>query len=164
MRELHLVRTPAPLAATVCSPLVAVPRARQEVIRLCAPPPEPELVDADDDIIDVEPPEPPPSFSAKLMAGVTEPLGFFDPAGFSEGASEGRLKFYREVELKHGRVAMLAAFGFPIAEVGLLHLHTHTHTHTNTHTHVSLCARCFLLRRFVLHACCSNFILCLAAR
>merc|ERR1712087_671455 len=50
-------------------------------------------------------------------------LGFFDPAGFcsedgasNEKVSEGKVRFYREVELKHGRVAMLAALGFPIAE------------------------------------------------
>jgi hypothetical protein len=49
-------------------------------------------------------------------AGVTAPLGFFDPAGFSKDVSEGRQRFYREVELKHGRIAMLAALGFPLAE------------------------------------------------
>jgi hypothetical protein len=49
-------------------------------------------------------------------AGVTEPLGFFDPIGFSKDISEGRQRFYREVELKHGRVAMLAALGFLVAE------------------------------------------------
>merc|ERR1712070_1167858 len=32
------------------------------------------------------------------------------------GVSEGKVRFYREVELKHGRVAMLAALGFPLAE------------------------------------------------
>merc|ERR1711953_529157 len=32
------------------------------------------------------------------------------------GASEGKIKFYREVELKHGRVAMLAALGFLVGE------------------------------------------------
>ena len=31
-------------------------------------------------------------------------------------ATEGKVRFYREVELKHGRVAMLAALGFPLAE------------------------------------------------
>merc|ERR1711937_163704 len=30
--------------------------------------------------------------------------------------TEGKLKFYREVELKHGRVAMLAALGFVVGE------------------------------------------------
>ena len=59
---------------------------------------------------------PPPAFDVKSMPGVTGPLGFFDPAGFSTDASEGKIRFYREVELKHGRVAMLAALGFPLAE------------------------------------------------
>merc|ERR1712006_10165 len=42
--------------------------------------------------------------------------GFFDPAGFCTDASEGKIRFYREVELKHGRVAMLASLGFLVAE------------------------------------------------
>jgi hypothetical protein len=55
---------------------------------------------------------------AKNMAGVTEPLGFFDPVGFcsEDGLTEGKLCFYREVELKHGRVAMLASLGFLVGE------------------------------------------------
>lgn len=55
---------------------------------------------------------------AKGLAGVTAPLDFFDPAGFcsQEGITEGKIKFYREVELKHCRVAMLAALGYPVAE------------------------------------------------
>merc|ERR1719486_1140774 len=57
-----------------------------------------------------------PVFSVKEMPGITGPLGFFDPAGFSSGASEGKVRFYREVELKHGRVAMLAALGFLVGE------------------------------------------------
>merc|ERR1719163_1731055 len=56
---------------------------------------------------------------AKELPGVTEPLGFWDPLGFcsDEKLTEGKLKFYREVELKHGRIGMLAALGFPLAEV-----------------------------------------------
>jgi len=50
------------------------------------------------------------------MAGVTGPLGFFDPLGFSTDCPEGKLLFYREVELKHGRVAMLASLGFLVGE------------------------------------------------
>jgi len=64
-----------------------------------------------------------PAAFAKTLPGISGPLGFFDPAGFcsSDGASnekvsEGKVRFYREVELKHGRVAMLAALGFPLAE------------------------------------------------
>lgn len=63
-----------------------------------------------------EAPPPPPAFSVKDLPGITAPFGYFDPVGFSEGASEGKIKFYREVEVKHGRVAMLAALGFPVAE------------------------------------------------
>jgi len=37
-------------------------------------------------------------------------------APHARSASEGRVKFYREVELKHGRVAMLAALGFVVGE------------------------------------------------
>lgn len=53
---------------------------------------------------------------ARDMAGVSAPLGFFDPLGFSTDCSTGRLLFYREVELKHGRVAMLAALGILVGE------------------------------------------------
>jgi light-harvesting complex I chlorophyll a/b binding protein 4 len=57
-----------------------------------------------------------PAFDIRSLAGVSAPLGFWDPAGFSEGKREGTLRFWREVEIKHSRVAMLAAVGFPIAE------------------------------------------------
>jgi hypothetical protein len=55
---------------------------------------------------------------AKALPGVTEPLGFWDPLGFcsDEKLTEGKLKFYRECELKHGRVGMLAALGFVVGE------------------------------------------------
>merc|ERR1712139_666515 len=50
-----------------------------------------------------------------LLAGITR-LGYFDPLGFSTDISGGKLLFYREVELKHGRVAMLATLGILVAE------------------------------------------------
>jgi hypothetical protein len=55
---------------------------------------------------------------AKTLPGITAPLGFFDPLGFcsKEDITEGKIKFYREVELKHGRVSMLAALGFLVGE------------------------------------------------
>merc|ERR1719379_3329863 len=43
-------------------------------------------------------------------------MGFFDPLGFSTRVDVGQLLFYREVEIKHGRVCMLAALGIPVAE------------------------------------------------
>merc|ERR1719213_367432 len=71
--------------------------------------------------VEPETPSPPPFNPvefAKSMPGVTDPLGFFDPAGFcsADGVTEGKIKFYREVELKHGRIGMLAALGFAVGE------------------------------------------------
>merc|ERR1719446_1556371 len=58
-----------------------------------------------------------PSISMVVdMPGSTAPLGFFDPLGFSKNASPETMKKYREAELKHGRVAMLAAFGMIVAD------------------------------------------------
>jgi len=51
-----------------------------------------------------------------LKAGATGPLGFWDPVGFATNVPAGRLLFYREVELKHGRICMLASLGFLVAE------------------------------------------------
>merc|ERR1712224_623000 len=51
-----------------------------------------------------------------MQAGVTAPFGFFDPLGFATSITEGKLLFYREVEIKHGRVAMLASLGFLVGE------------------------------------------------
>jgi hypothetical protein len=51
-----------------------------------------------------------------LMAGVTAPMGFFDPLGLSTTVSGGKMLFYREVELKHGRIAMLASLGMLVGE------------------------------------------------
>lgn len=56
------------------------------------------------------------AFKVEDMPGVTEPLGFFDPLGISAEVSQGRLLFFREVELKHGRVAMLATLGIVVGE------------------------------------------------
>nr|CAJ19158.1 light-harvesting complex protein Lhcc6 precursor [Rhodomonas sp. CS24] len=38
----------------------------------------------------------------------------FDPLGFADSIE--KLRIYREAELKHGRLAMLAALGWPVAE------------------------------------------------
>jgi hypothetical protein len=49
-------------------------------------------------------------------AGVLPPTGYLDPLGFGEKASPERLRWFREAELKHGRIAMLASVGFLIGE------------------------------------------------
>merc|ERR1711966_342834 len=48
--------------------------------------------------------------------GVLEPVGFFDPLGLADKADPALFKKYREAELTHGRVAMLATIGFLIGE------------------------------------------------
>merc|ERR1719446_7374 len=55
-------------------------------------------------------------FKASALAGVTAPMNYFDPLGFATTVTAGKLLFYREVELKHGRVAMLAALGMLVGE------------------------------------------------
>jgi len=51
------------------------------------------------------------------MAGATAPLGFWDPAGYSENFGEGKIAGLRSAELKHGRVCMLASLGIMVSEV-----------------------------------------------
>ena len=58
------------------------------------------------------PPVKKPSFNVDNMPGALAPMGFFDPLGFAAKADEGTLKRYREAEVTHGRVAMLAVLGF----------------------------------------------------
>mmetsp|Transcript_8147 Transcript_8147/g.17846 ORF Transcript_8147/g.17846 Transcript_8147/m.17846 type:complete len:211 (-) Transcript_8147:163-795(-) len=53
----------------------------------------------------------------KSDTGVTAPFGYFDPAGTMVNPAQlEQYPYYKEVEIKHGRVAMLAAPGFVIAE------------------------------------------------
>lgn len=54
-------------------------------------------------------------FAAKLP-GVSKPVGFFDPLSFSSNTTIGEVKRFREVEVTHGRVSMLAAVGYVVAE------------------------------------------------
>merc|ERR1711939_1195576 len=51
------------------------------------------------------------------IPGVPSSRFDFDPLGFAERASPAEMVKYREAELKHGRVAMLAITGMLFAEV-----------------------------------------------
>ena len=50
------------------------------------------------------------------LPGNLGPAGDFDPAKFLEGKSELEVFRYREAELTHGRVSMLASLGFLVQE------------------------------------------------
>lgn len=46
------------------------------------------------------------------MAGILPPVGLFDPLGLGTRADANLLRKYREAELTHGRIAMIATLGF----------------------------------------------------
>merc|ERR1712127_909621 len=50
------------------------------------------------------------------LPGAVAPLGFFDPIGFSKDLDLNATKRYREAEVMHGRVAMMATIGYLIGE------------------------------------------------
>jgi hypothetical protein len=56
------------------------------------------------------------AFMAEELPGSLAPMGFFDPLGFAAKADEATLKRYREAEVTHGRVSMLAVLGFLVGE------------------------------------------------
>lgn len=51
--------------------------------------------------------------------GAQPPLGFFDPLGLLQDADEARFNRLRYVELKHGRVSMLAVLGHIVTTGGV---------------------------------------------
>ena len=57
------------------------------------------------------------AFDAEL--GVQPPLGFFDPLGMLDDASQERFDRLRFVELKHGRISQLACLGHIVTSAGI---------------------------------------------
>jgi len=57
----------------------------------------------------------PEAFCAGLP-GTTAPFGNFDPLGFTKDLSVEEIKRFREAEVTHGRVGMLATLGYLVAE------------------------------------------------
>ena len=49
--------------------------------------------------------------------GVQDPVGFWDPAGFTADGSVENFKRRRQTELKHGRISMLATMGYITPEI-----------------------------------------------
>jgi hypothetical protein len=52
------------------------------------------------------------------VVGKTAPAGYFDPLGLSKNKSDKTMAYYREAELKNGRVAMAACLGWYITAGG----------------------------------------------
>jgi hypothetical protein len=50
------------------------------------------------------------------LPGAVSPLGFFDPLGFTKDMELNEVKRFREAEIMHGRVAMMATVGYLIGE------------------------------------------------
>merc|ERR1712100_499247 len=55
------------------------------------------------------------AFESEL--GVQEPVGFWDPAGFTADGNAENFARRRQTELKHGRVSMLATMGYITPEI-----------------------------------------------
>lgn len=54
---------------------------------------------------------------AKTLPGISQPFpDMFDPANFVPTASIKDVRRWREAEITHGRVAMLASLGFIVQE------------------------------------------------
>eukprot|EP00585_Thalassiosira_rotula_P004767 CAMPEP_0196141458 /NCGR_PEP_ID=MMETSP0910-20130528/9882_1 /TAXON_ID=49265 /ORGANISM="Thalassiosira rotula, Strain GSO102" /LENGTH=208 /DNA_ID=CAMNT_0041402619 /DNA_START=44 /DNA_END=670 /DNA_ORIENTATION=+ len=56
-------------------------------------------------------------FSGEI--GAQQPLGFFDPLGLMENAEQAEFDRLRGVEIKHGRVSMLAVVGYLVTYAGV---------------------------------------------
>merc|ERR1712151_585962 len=56
------------------------------------------------------------AFSKESLPGAIAPTGLFDPLGFLEKADDATALRYREAEVTHGRVSMLAVIGFFVGE------------------------------------------------
>ena len=51
--------------------------------------------------------------------GVQAPLGMFDPLGLTSDGNQKKFNVFREAELKHGRVSMLAVTGYLVTAAGI---------------------------------------------
>ncbi|KAL9139498.1 Light-harvesting complex-like [Amphidinium carterae] len=56
-------------------------------------------------------------FKPSEAVGAMEPLGYFDPLGFCKEGDVETFRNYRAAEIKHGRVAMMAAVGLVAQDI-----------------------------------------------
>ena len=60
-----------------------------------------------------------PTTSYQNEIGAIAPLGFFDPLGLVKDESQEKFDHLREVEIRHGRCAMLAVTGWLTTAAGV---------------------------------------------
>mmetsp|Transcript_4174 Transcript_4174/g.9401 ORF Transcript_4174/g.9401 Transcript_4174/m.9401 type:complete len:268 (+) Transcript_4174:79-882(+) len=100
----HLFALPAPLAAAGALVLAAAKRRARTTRRaLTGGAPEGRQADVSREARGG-------NFDPSAQVGATEPLGFWDPAGFAK--DQATFEDFRGKELKHGRVAMMCILGF----------------------------------------------------
>ena len=83
------------------------------VLRMSEPATDGEIIDSAD-AAGLEAVELPPKDvfdTPEELPGVVDPLGFFDPLDFAGKADGATMRRYREAEVTHGRVGMLAVLG-----------------------------------------------------
>ena len=76
----------------------------------------------------------PLTMNSVKIRGSTKPLENFDPLGLSLQNEDNRLLYYREAELKHGRIAMISALLIPYfdhVDPNVLGIHGFDHLPTN---------------------------------
>jgi hypothetical protein len=49
--------------------------------------------------------------------GDIHPTNYFDPLGFSKNVDESKVKYFREAELQHGRLAMASMVALPLLDM-----------------------------------------------
>jgi hypothetical protein len=59
------------------------------------------------------------SMSFENALGAQDPLGFWDPLGLVADGDQEKFDRLRYVEIKHGRISMLAVVGYLVAEAGV---------------------------------------------
>merc|ERR1712129_201343 len=101
----------------IASAIMAQRRRKPVHLVACEALPTPSAADAHAGAIEEPPapPPPPPPFNPATAIGVTAPLGYFDPLGFCKVGDYAGFHNLRSAELKHGRVAMMAAAGTAFA-------------------------------------------------
>jgi hypothetical protein len=58
-----------------------------------------------------------PTVKTFSYVGDIKPTGYFDPLQISANSDESQIKYLREAELQHGRIAMLAAVILPLLDL-----------------------------------------------